>query len=85
MSTDDKGMDLLILRLLAVECNTYRLYHVVFIHGGFAAEPAPSIVNGSITLDFVQVGAIMAYSEQWRDVCSGTPSMKWQGGNGTLW
>ena len=41
----------------------------------FAAEPAPPpIVNGSITLDFVQVGAIMAYSEQYGGMsfCSGT-------------
>ena len=41
----------------------------------FATEPAPPpIVNGSITLDFVQVGAIMAYSEQYGGMsfCSGT-------------
>ena len=41
----------------------------------FAVEPAPPpIVNGNITLEFVQVGAIMAYSEQYGGMsfCSGT-------------
>lgn len=41
----------------------------------FASEPAPPpIVNGSVTLDFVQVGAIMAYSDQYGGMsfCSGT-------------
>ena len=41
----------------------------------FATEPPPPpIVNGSITLDFVQVGAIMAYSDDYGGMsfCSGT-------------
>lgn len=45
----------------------------------FASEPSsepspPPIVNGSITLDFVQVGAIMAFSEDYGGMsfCSGT-------------
>ncbi len=41
----------------------------------FASEPAPPpIVNGQITLDFIQVGAIMAYSDQYGGMsfCSGT-------------
>ena len=41
----------------------------------FASEPAPPpIVNGEITYDFIEVGAIMAYSEEYGGMsfCSAT-------------
>lgn len=47
----------------------------LLLSAAFATEPVPPpIVNGQITLDFDQVGAIMAYSEDYGGMsfCSGT-------------